>query len=235
LEYQLLQRFRELFDGTLYRHRDASLGDSVAIRLFEDLYHVRKSEKLNARIETGRSILNVQNVLRGKTARRGDGTFGEAVPNASIIREDGFAVARGQIATVEIGVEVKILAKAMIKQVDRVMTVMENQAQHFRRGGGSAICIGVVGVNYADRCTSYEGDREYPTDGRGRKHPCQEAPEAEKRIAGRVAPKFDEFLVLRFRARNVAPFDFEWVDCKDTELDYGAILTRVCRDYDRRF
>jgi len=48
-------------------------------------------------------------------------------------------------------------------------------------------------------------------------------------------PSFDEFLVLRNRATNAKPYDFEWIDHKATELDYGAILTRISREYDRRF
>jgi hypothetical protein len=42
-------------------------------------------------------------------------------------------------------------------------------------------------------------------------------------------------LVLRYRASNAEPYPFEWVDLKSTELDYAAILTRIYREYDRRF
>jgi hypothetical protein len=48
-------------------------------------------------------------------------------------------------------------------------------------------------------------------------------------------PSFDEFLILRFRAPNVEPYPFEWLDLRATELDYGAILTRIAREYTRRF
>ena len=48
-------------------------------------------------------------------------------------------------------------------------------------------------------------------------------------------PSFDEFLILRYRATNAEPYDFEWVDLPATVLDYGAILTRISREYDRRF
>jgi hypothetical protein len=48
-------------------------------------------------------------------------------------------------------------------------------------------------------------------------------------------PSFDEFLVLRYRATNAEPYPFSWADLKATELDYGAILTRISREYDRRF
>jgi hypothetical protein len=46
---------------------------------------------------------------------------------------------------------------------------------------------------------------------------------------------FDEFQILRFRASNARPFPFEWVDLGKTEMEYSAILTRVSREYDRRF
>jgi predicted RNA methylase len=51
----------------------------------------------------------------------------------------------------------------------------------------------------------------------------------------RARPSFDEFLILRFRASNQPPYSFEWLDLKATSLDYGAILTRISREYNRRF
>ncbi len=50
-----------------------------------------------------------------------------------------------------------------------------------------------------------------------------------------AAPSYEHFLVLRYGASNVEPYAFGWVDLKNTELDYAAILTRICREYDRRF
>jgi hypothetical protein len=46
---------------------------------------------------------------------------------------------------------------------------------------------------------------------------------------------FDEFQVLRFRATNVKPYPFDWIDLVKTEMEYSAVLTRVSRDYERRF
>ena len=57
------------------------------------------------------------------------------------LTDAGYLVARGPIATVEIGIEVKILAKAMIKQIDRVINDLRNQVVQFKRGGGNPICI----------------------------------------------------------------------------------------------
>lgn len=148
----------------------------------------------------------------------------------------GAAVALGSIATIEIGVEVKILAKAMLKQIDRVAGDMRHQVDHFERGGDRPITLGVVGINQADGYTSFEGERSYTTTGRSSApHPSQEAAEAERRLMRDARPNYDEFLVLRFRATNAEPYAFEWVDYPGTDLDYAAILTRISREYDARF
>lgn len=235
MSYRLLDRFREIFAGQKYRHRDSSLGDSVAICLPEDLYDLNRSSKLKARIDDKERVINTENRLQGIKARRGDGTFGEIIPRAVTVDLPGFVVARGPVATVEIGSEVKILAKAMIKQIDRVMNDLETQKREFETAGGNPITVGIVGINQAPHCVSYEGDRAFPTDGKKYKHPIQEATEAEKRLIQRVAGDFDEFLILHFRATNEEPYPFEWVDRPKTETDYGATLVRILRKYETRF
>jgi hypothetical protein len=167
--------------------------------------------------------------------RRGDGTFGERVPIAQAITDEGFAVARGPVANIEIGVETKILAKAMIKQIDRVIGDLTRQIEEFRKRGGHPICVGIVGVNFAEQYTSYEGERTFPTDGRKYKHPVQEAADAISRLQQRVAVSFDEFLILRFDASNTPPYSFAWMHESETLLEYSALLTRLSREYDRRF
>src|SRR6185436_12028137 len=103
-------------------------GDFVAMHLYEDLIGINRSPKLiEAALSRKDRVLNVQNRRRGVSARRGDGTFGEIIPGEPAITDAGYSVSRGPIATVEIGVEVKILAKAMIKQIDRVITDLRNQ------------------------------------------------------------------------------------------------------------
>ena len=136
----------------------------------------------------------------------------------------------------EIGVEVKILAKAMIKQIDRVIGDLRKQVDHFKRSGGNPICVAIVGVNHASRTVGYEGDRATPTTGKdGYLHPIQEATEAERRLRADAAPSFDEFVVLQYRATNESPFPFEWVDYNATRQDYGAALARISREYQKRF
>src|SRR5262249_37086321 len=150
---------RSLFDGQQYLHRSSNLGDRVAMHLYEDMFDLDKSRKFTTRVREHSRALSTANVRRGVKARRGDGTFGDLVPRVTPVVDPGYAVARGETATIEIGVEVKILAKAMIKQIDRVMTDLQSQVGHFRSKGGSPVCVGLVGINFATQYTSFEGDR----------------------------------------------------------------------------
>lgn len=180
-DFRLLRTFQSLFDGTQYKHRDSSLGDLVAGQLYEDLVALNKSEKLTHRVQARERVVNLGNKAIGRPSRRGDGTFGELVPTTIAITEAGLFVARGEVANIEIGAETKILAKAMIKQIDRVIGDLIRQVEEFKRTGGNPICIGIVGVNCSNTYTSYEGKNEWPTDGKKYKHPVQEAKEGGPR------------------------------------------------------
>lgn len=173
--------------------------------------------------------------MTGKPARRGDGTFGELVPAAVAVIEKGMLVARGPVATIEVGAETKILAKAMIKQIDRVISDLINQVNQFRKGGGHPINVAFVGINFAHEYVSFEGRRRWPTDGKKYKHPIQEAAQAEQRLNEKARSAFDEFQILRFRATNAKSYPFDWVDLTNTEMEYSALLTRISREYERRF
>jgi len=163
---QLLDTFRGLFEGKPYMHRDSSLGDRVAVMLYEDLRALGRSKGLVARVKRAECAVNLRNAAVGKRSRRGDGTFGELVPGVAAITADGFTVVRGPVANIQVGAETKILAKAMVKQIDRVIGDLVRQVQEFRKTGGNPITVGFVGVNHAATYTSYEGgDRAYPTDG----------------------------------------------------------------------
>ncbi|CAJ2883713.1 hypothetical protein [Burkholderia pseudomallei] len=229
MPYRLLAAFKNLFDGKAYHHRISGQGDFVAIQFYEDLYTLNRSAKYLTRVDDGLSVLNVQNRRVGVKARRGDGSFGEIVPHVPPITDPGYAVKRGPIATIEIGIEVKIVHKAMIKQIDRVITDMKNQVAEFRRHHGNPITIGIAGVNCAPYTVSYEGPgRSYKTTGKsGYLHPAQEADEAEHRLRTLAGPSFDEFLVLRYNATNEDPFPFAWDHPVRVNQEYGAILSRV--------
>lgn len=235
MEFRLLTAFQSLFDGKKYLHRQSNLGDYVASHLYEDLVALGKSSKLVERVTRHDRGMNLRNVTIGRPARRGDGTFGEFVPGEEVTSQAGFQVGFGMLATVEIGAEAKILAKAMIKQIDRVASDLRNQVQEFKKRGGKPITVGLVGINFAPHCTSYEGARKFPTDGRKNKHPIQEADAAEQRLKLHAKPYFDEFLFIRFSATNVKPYPFEWMDFSVTKQEYSAMLTRLSREYDARF
>lgn len=233
--FRLLNQFEQTFQGKMYRHRASNLGDLIAVHLYEDLLDLGMSSKLVEGIHTQKLVVNVANIRRGVKARRGDGTFGVKIPGSEAVSESGFKVGRGPLATIEIGVETKILTKAMIKQIDRVCSDLRGQVDHFRRGGGNPISVGIVGVNHAPQYTSFEGDREFPTPGRKYKHPSQEAQDAIGRLQQHAEPAYDFFLLLHFDATNVAPYPFKWVDRAGTSSDYAAMLTRISREFDHRF
>ncbi|MDP9040149.1 MAG: hypothetical protein M3O02_12915 [Acidobacteriota bacterium] len=234
-DYSLLAEFRKLFEGRPYLHRNSSQGDKAVRYLFEDLRRLNRSALLSQRIDAGARVVNTANKTVGISSRRGDGAFGELVPVAMAIAEPGFLVGRGPLSAIEIGAEAKILAKAMIKQIDRVISDLKRQVEEFQKNA-YPICIAVVGVNHATEYTSFEGDRSFATDGKARfRHPSQEAPEAIRRLESAARSAFDEFLILRFSATNVAPFPFEWMDERETLLQSSALLARVSKLYDQRF
>ena len=152
--YCVLEEFRRLFEGTKYRHRDSSLGNRIARQLYEDLYEHGDSPTLRKRIDNCESVLSMDLERPGFRARRADGTFGELMPGVAAARKNGFAVARGPVVRVEIGIAVKILAKAMIKQLGRVQNDLRNRAARFNRHASAPISIAILGINRAEYCVS---------------------------------------------------------------------------------
>src|SRR5258707_1103418 len=82
----------------------------------------------------------------------------------------------------------------------------------------------LVAINHAENYTCYEGERPWRTDGRKYKHPIQEAAAAKQRLTEKALPSFDEFLFLLFRAANIPPYPFEWLDHQSTVKQYAALL-----------
>lgn len=232
-EFLLPKKFEATFRNGPYLHRNSQLGNRIADFLFDDLYLLRAGGRLRADVDAGEVALNPKGVSPGVKTRRGDGSFGPVVPGHTVKSYAGHVVPVATTAEVDIGAEVKILAKAMIKQVDRVISDLCRQAQHFKTKSPTAMPVGIVGINMANHYVSFERDRSYPTDGRQAPHPIQEAHEAERRLLERAEPCFDEFLVLPFRATNESPYPFEWVNPSATRDRYAAMLVRLLRSYDR--
>lgn len=167
MPHRLLDAFEAVFNGHPYRHRSSNQGDWVAAHLYEDLRELGRSTKLAACLAAGECVVNAGNLRQGVQARRGDGTFGDRVMSAPLVMAPGFNVPRGKVANVHVGVEVKILSKAMIKQIDRVEGDLRKQLTAFRKRSRSAITVGVVGVNHAAYTVSFEGDRSFRPTGQG--------------------------------------------------------------------
>ena len=136
MTFRLLSRFEALFVAGPYRHRASTNGDKVALEFYEDLLTLDRSKTLATRVAQGLCVVSGTNKRQGVRARRGDGSFGEIVPNQPAQPEPGYVVPRGPLATIEIGIEVKILAKAMIKQIERVTRDLTGQVTHFNSKGG---------------------------------------------------------------------------------------------------
>src|SRR5450759_2424406 len=109
MNYRLLSAFASLFEGKPYRHRISNQNDLICAELFEDLLLLGKSRKLVERIASQQCVVAAGNKTHGVKSRRGDGTFGELVPGEQPIAAKDYLVARGIIATIEIGAECKIL------------------------------------------------------------------------------------------------------------------------------
>jgi hypothetical protein len=162
---------------------------------------------------------------------------------AAVFSEPGFVVKRGTTVITEIGVEVKILCKAMIKQLDRVVGDLTKQVAQFETKGGSKqpIAVGIVGVNHSISFLSYEGSNtflangERQPNGKSYARPVDEAPRAEQDLNILAKPAFFEFLILEFEATNMQPHPFSWVNPTQTINSYNALLSRLAYEYEARF
>jgi hypothetical protein len=233
MPFRLLEEFQRVFEGRIYRHRSSTQGDRLARFFYEDLYLLDRSPGFRRRVDELESIITTTNRVTGISGRRGDGTLGESLPTVQAIKEEGFNVGIGPTANIQIGVEVKILAKAMIKQIDRVANDLRHQASQFRNRNSSVVTIALVGVNHAARYESYEGDRVFVAE--GSRSPAAEAPKAIRRLHDGAREQYDEFVVLPFQATNASPFPFEWINLASIEDHYSAALLRTLRLYEARF
>jgi hypothetical protein len=203
------------------------------MHIYEDWCAIEPESPYAKRVGRRELILASNNRTRGIRARRGDGTLGIPTPHTPVIEDKGYEVARGEVASIVVGIEVKIVAKAMLKQIDRVITDLNNQVIEWKRRGEFPLSMGLVGINEAEVYTAYEGDRLYRTGAGGHRHPSQEAHETAQRIRLHVFPNYDEALVLRFKATNEPPYAFSWVDGEETRREYGAALVRLNTKYNR--
>lgn len=234
---RLLDAFTELFDGKPYLHRISTHGDRISVEVYEDLYELARSKKLVQSVDGKVRGVGPQNrAVTLNRMRRGDGTLGELLDPRSARTFPNYAVARGAIATIDCGIEVKILNKAMIKQIDRVVNDLEKQVVNWKRISQNVVSLAIVAINRAESTVGYERDRAYRTDGKDHKHPFQEAATAEAHIIERIVNKgiYDEVLLLRYEATNEHPFRFKWHNKRETTDSYKAALIRTSSLIDDR-
>lgn len=230
--FRLLEQFAATFRKGPYLHRSPSLGNRIGRELFEDLVFHDVSSPLVERVHSRREVVTTTGEIYGrKRVRRNDSFSGKPPAGELDIRSiEGSLVSEGVIAEPHIGCEVKILAKAQQKQIDRVINDLRGFGVRMRSLHVRCINIALVGVNHESKYVSYEGDRQYRDSLRP-----NEAMQTEERLL-ELRDDFDEVLVLSFRATNEAPkFPFAWVDESKARRDYGAILTRIGSLYDERF
>lgn len=134
------------------------------------------------------------------------------------------------MAEPRLGCEVKILAKSQQKQIDRVTSDLENFALRMKSLSDRAINVAVVGINQESDYVGHEGERAF-------KHRLreQEPTATMARLRAHLLDRYDELLLLPFRATNQPPYPFVWANAHMAELDYGAALTRRGDLYERRF
>lgn len=228
--YRLLEIFRLTFQGVTYKHRNSTVGNKIVRELFEDLVKHVVSRALVSDVLEGRCVASRSGGVQGRLIRRNDSIFGRPPAGAQSKKADaGYSVMEGLVAEPRIGCEVKILAKAQLKQIDRVISDLDNFSLRMKRMNEKCINVALVGVNHESDYVGYEGGRTF-------KHPLGTS--EAKTVVGRLSvlrESYDELLVFGFKATNQSPFPFKWLEERRTELDYGASLTRVGERYQERF
>lgn len=229
-KFRLLETFRRTFLGTVYRHRDSTLGNKIGRALFEDLLAHHVSARYEKHVADRLGIVNIGGKVHGRKLRRNDSVFGKPPAAAPIKIVTGFTVPEGPMAEPRVGCEVKIIAKSQQKQIDRVINDLEGFARRTKALNKRCINIAIVGVNYESDYEGHEGRRTFRDTLRER-----EPQQVSARLQEELTGLYDELLIFPFRATNQSPYPFAWLDTRRVELDYGAALARIGEEYQRRF
>ena len=150
LPFKLLARFEDTFRQGPYKHRSANLGNRIARELFEDLFAHSVSMRLTDRMRSQFEVVTVNGEIYGrKRVRRNDSFSGRPPAGELDIRTPtGSEVSEGVIAEPHIGCEVKIIAKAQQKQIDRVINDLRGFGVRMRSLHIRCVNVAVVGVNH---------------------------------------------------------------------------------------
>ncbi len=230
--FRLLERFKNTFFGTRYDHRNSSLGNIIGRELFEDLVSHSGSAAYVDHVQHGKTVVNRGGKIHTPRAiRRNDSILGRPPAGFTLAPPPpGCSVFEGPVAEPRVGCELKILAKSQLKQIGRVISDLERFADRMKSLNQRCINVAVVGVNYESDYVGWEGDRPYR-----HKLTANEPEIVSARLSGALLDRYDELLILRFRATNQSEYPFSWVHPKEVDLDYGAALTRIGELYQNRF
>lgn len=230
--FRALKQFEAIFAGRVYRHRSSTQGNAIGRECFEDIFEHSVSTSFRKAVDEGRLVVNVAGKVQTPIlVRRNDSICGR--PPAGVTERKAsalFHVPEGPVAEPHIGCEVKILAKSQQKQLDRVIGDLERFAENMKALNANCLTVAIVGVNHESNYVGYEGKRKFRN--KLREH---EATVTASRVRSDLQTKFTELVILDFLATNQKPFPFSWLNPKTVELEYGAALTRVGAEYDRRF
>jgi len=230
-KFQLLETFRRTFAGTVYQHRDSTVGNKIGRQLFEDLLTHDVSARYTQHVSTNHGVVNrAGKIHTPRDIRRNDSVFGRPPAAASTRAVKGFSVPEGPVAEPRIACEVKIIAKSQQKQIDRVINDLDGFARRMKALNKKCVNVAVVAVNHESDYVGHEGERAF-------KHSLKEQEPAKvmAKLRERLLGLYDELLVLSFRATNQRPYPFMWMDAQKVDLDYGAALTWIGEEYQRRF
>jgi hypothetical protein len=183
-------------------------------------------------VEQGRTVVNRGGKIHTpKAIRRNDSILGRPPAGFTLAPlSPGFSVFEGPVADPRVGCEVKILAKSQLKQIGRVISDLERFVDRMKSLNQRCLNVAVVGVNYESDYVGWEGERPYR-----HKLTSNEPEIVSARLTEALLNRYDELLILRFRATNQPAYPFDWLHPKQVDLDYGAALTRIGELYQGRF
>src|SRR5574341_1276501 len=219
-KFRLLETFRKTFAGTLYKHRDSTLGNKIGRQLFEDLFMHQVSEIYQDHVRRAMGVVNSGGRIQTPRAiRRNDSVFGKPPAGANLnLPEKGFSIREGPVAEPRIGCEVKILAKSQQKQIDRVISDLDNFGLRMKSLSPKCINVAIVGVNEESDYVGHEGRRAFK-----HKLRSQEPLQVIAKVREHLLDRYDELLVMRFRATNQTPYPFDWVYRGDNSPTPGLL------------
>src|SRR3989304_5857952 len=108
-KFRLLETFKNIFLGTIYVHRNSTLGNKIGREFFEDLPHLHVSPLYEEHVRALAGVVNSGGKIHTQRAiRRNDSVFGRPPAGVDIRpAKNTFPVPEGSVAEPRIGCEVR--------------------------------------------------------------------------------------------------------------------------------